>query len=31
MQLMTKESEEGKLQGLSWFDAKTIKFKLKEN
>ena len=27
MQLMTKGSEEGKLAGLGWFDANTIKFK----
>ena len=27
MQLMTKGSEEGKLNGLGWFDAETIKFK----
>lgn len=26
MQLMTKSSEEGKLSGLSWIDAETIKF-----
>ncbi len=26
MQLMTKSSEEGKLQGLGWIDAETIKF-----
>jgi len=25
-QLMTKSSEEGVMQGLNWFDAKTIKF-----
>ena len=28
MQLMTKKSEEGKLPGLGWFDAETLKFKL---
>ncbi len=27
MQLITKNSEEGKLKGLGWIDAKTIKFK----
>lgn len=27
VQLMTKNSEEGVLEGLGWFDAKTIKFK----
>ena len=27
MQLMTKSSEEGKLQGLGWIDAQTIKFR----
>lgn len=26
MQLMTKNSEEGKMQGLGWFDAETIRF-----
>ena len=26
MQLMTKQSEEGKLSGLGWIDAKTVKF-----
>lgn len=28
MQLMTKSSEEGRLEGLGWFDAETIKFRL---
>jgi len=27
MQLLSKGSEEGKLPGLGWFDAKTVKFK----
>lgn len=27
MQLLTKESEEGRLAGLGWIDAKTVKFK----
>ena len=27
MQLMTKSSEEGRLKGLGWFDANTVKFK----
>jgi len=27
MQLMTKKSEEGKMSGLGWFDAETLKFK----
>ena len=27
LQLMTKGSEEGKLEGLGWFDAETIRFK----
>jgi glutamine amidotransferase len=26
MQLMTKKSEEGELQGLSWIDAETKRF-----
>jgi glutamine amidotransferase len=26
VQLMTKRSDEGKLQGLGWFDAQTVKF-----
>jgi len=28
MQLLTKFSEEGNVDGLGWFDAKTIKFKI---
>jgi glutamine amidotransferase len=31
MQLMTKGSEEGKLPGLNWIDAKCIKFKFDAN
>ena len=31
MQLMTKSSEEGKLAGLGWVDAETIKFKLESS
>ena len=31
MQLMTKGSEEGKLAGLGWFDANTIKFKSEDS
>lgn len=31
MQMMTKGSEEGKLQGLNWIDASCIKFKLDKN
>lgn len=30
MQLFTKSSEEGKLQGLGWIDAETVKFKLND-
>ena len=30
MQLMTRESEEGKEKGLGWFDAKTVKFNLND-
>jgi glutamine amidotransferase len=30
IQLMTKSSMEGKLNGLGWFDAHTIKFEIKE-
>src|SRR5215217_3151651 len=26
MQLLTRESEEGKLKGFGWIDAKTVKF-----
>lgn len=28
MQLFTKSSEEGKLPGLGWFDARTVKFRM---
>ncbi len=31
MQLMTKNSEEGTLGGLGWINAKTIKFKFKQD
>jgi glutamine amidotransferase len=31
MQLLTKGSEEGNLQGLSWIDAHTCKFKFEED
>lgn len=31
MQLFTKKSEEGKLPGLSWIDAETIKFKFNKS
>lgn len=31
MQLMTKQSEEGQVQGLGWFDAETLKFRFKDN
>ena len=31
MQLMTKGSEEGKLNGLGWFDSETIKFNFSED
>jgi len=31
MQLFTKSSEEGILDGLSWFDATTVKFKIDAN
>jgi len=31
MQLMTKYSEEGGVEGLGWFDAEVIKFHLKNN
>lgn len=31
LQLMTNKSEEGKLKGLGWFDAETIKFSFPEN
>lgn len=31
MQLLTKSSEEGTLQGLGWINAKTIRFKFDEN
>lgn len=31
MQLMTKKSEEGKLSGLGWIDATTIKFTFNKN
>lgn len=31
MQLITKKSEEGKLDGLGWIDAETIKFKSMNN
>jgi imidazole glycerol-phosphate synthase subunit HisH len=31
MQLMTKTSEEGQLQGLGWFNATTIRFKFKKS
>jgi glutamine amidotransferase len=31
MQLLTKSSEEGKLPGLGWVDAQTIKFSFPEN
>ena len=31
MQLMTKFSEEGNIKGLSWFNAKTIKFSFDDN
>lgn len=30
-QLLTQKSEEGKLDGLGWFDAETIKFKIDAN
>ena len=30
MQLMTKRSEEGTLEGLGWLDAETIKFRFKD-
>jgi len=30
MQLFSKSSEEGKLEGLGWIDAKTVKFKFAE-
>jgi len=30
MQLFTKSSEEGKLQGLGWIDAQTMRFKFDE-
>jgi len=29
MQLLTKESEEGKLKGFGWIDAKTVRFSFK--
>jgi glutamine amidotransferase len=29
MQLLTRESEEGKLKGFGWIDAKTVKFSFK--
>lgn len=31
MQLLTLDSEEGKLPGLGWIDAHTLKFQFKEN
>ncbi|NQY10069.1 MAG: imidazole glycerol phosphate synthase subunit HisH [Flavobacteriales bacterium] len=31
MQLMTKHSEEGNVDGLGWFDAEVIKFKVQDN
>jgi len=31
MQLMTKSSEEGKMQGLGWINAKTVKFKFNQD
>lgn len=31
MQLMTKRSEEGKMAGLGWFDAETLKFPTTSN
>lgn len=31
MQLFTERSEEGKLPGLGWFDAETVKFRLNED
>jgi glutamine amidotransferase len=31
MQLMAKDSEEGKLQGLGWFDAYVVHFKVKNH
>ena len=31
MQLLTKKSEEGKLSGLGWIDAETVKFEFNEN
>lgn len=30
MQLLTKSSEEGNVEGLGWIDAKTVKFKLND-
>ena len=30
MQLMTKKSEEGNVNGLGWFDAEVVKFDIKE-
>lgn len=30
MQLMTKQSEEGNVEGLGWFDAEVVKFRIKE-
>ena len=30
MQLMTKRSEEGNLNGFGWFDAEVIKFNISE-
>lgn len=31
MQLLTKSSEEGKLHGLGWIDAKTVRFQFADN
>jgi glutamine amidotransferase len=31
VQLMTRKSEEGNLEGLGWFDAETVKFTLNPN
>lgn len=31
MQLMTRRSDEGKLSGLSWFDAETLRFNFESN
>lgn len=31
MHLLTKNSEEGSLDGLGWIDAKTVKFKFEDN